>query len=387
MKIAFTSEYFHPYVGGAEQSLMELAKHLVRRGHDVSVYTMGRGDESVIHGIKVKRIFHRLEKWTYKGEVLFPKHVDKKAEKIFLDEIKKEKFDIIHSNNRDTAVLTSEVGTKAGVPAITHIRDYWPICPKRDLHKKGDICTAPEKCWACMSKYYGSWLKSPFYWKSYRDTLYRFDSVKDHSTHFVYNSQYVRDRIGLRPGSVIYNPVDIKTSKDKTRSGKVLFIGNVTKRKGIIELSRAMKFKELSKMELHVIGDGYLFEGIKGRNIIKHGRLEYDQVIEHLSNAEMLVVPSLWPEPFGRVAAEGMAAGLPVISSSCGGLKEVVGDAGIVMDNISENRLKDAILKIHDDPNLRKELVKMGRERAKMFAPEKITDQIIKLYKKILKRK
>lgn len=387
MKIAFTSEHFYPYIGGAEQSLMELAKYLVRRGHDVSVYTAGDGEKSVIDGVKVKRIFHCLKKWTHKGEVLFPKHVDKEEGKIFLDEIKDEKFDILHSNNRDTAVFTSVTGAKAGVPAITHIRDYWPICPKRDFHKDGDICTAPEKCWACMSKYYKSWYKSPYYWKSYRDTKYRFNSVKKHSSHFVYNSRYVRDRIGLQPGGVIYNPVNVEVPDNKPKSGKILFIGNVTKRKGIIELSRAVRSNKLSKLELHIIGDGYLFEGIKGRNIFKHSRLEYDQVKDHLSNAEMLVVPSLWPEPFGRVAAEGMAAGLPVISSSYGGLKEVVGNAGILLRDVNEKGLRDAILRLHNNPSLRKELGERGKQRVKMFSPENIADQMIKLYKKILKSK
>jgi len=384
MKIAFTSDYFYPHTGGAEQSLMELARSLVKKGHDVTVYTRGEGRESEINGIKVKRIFHTLDRWTFKNEVLFPKYVDRKEAKRFLTQIRKEGYDVIHSNNRDTAVFTAMAGKKAGVPSVTHIRDYWPICPKRDLHRLEGICKEPNKCWSCMSKYYGDWLKTPFYWKSQRDTKYRHDSVKRYSELFIYNSRYVRDKVGLKPGTVIYNPVDIEVTQKQRIPGKVLFIGNVTKRKGIIELSRAMKYDDMGEMELHIVGDGYLSPAIKGSNIIKHGRLEYEDVKKHLADAEMLIVPSLWPEPFGRVAVEGMAAGVPVISSSYGGLKEAVGEAGILLNEVTEKGLKQAILKLHEDPELRDELSEKGMERSKMFSPERIADQVLSIYKKVI---
>ncbi len=384
MKIAFTSDYFYPYTGGAEQSLMELARCLVDKGHEVTVYTRGDGDETDVHGIRVKRMFKDLKRWTVKNEVLFSKHVDKKEKKRLLKDVKQEGYDILHSNNRDTAVFTALTGNKSKIPVIAHVRDYWPICPKRDLHRKEGICEEPKKCWACTARYYGESLKAPFYWKSQRDTSYRYRSVKKYSTHFIYNSQYVRDRVGLEPASVIYNPVDVQVSEKKREPGKVLFIGNVTKRKGIIELTRAMKSGEMDEMKLHIVGDGYLSPAVKGSNIIKHGRLEYEEVKKHLSDAEMLVVPSLWPEPFGRVVVEGMSAGVPVISSSYGGLKEAVGDGGVLLDEVTEEGLKEAILKLHQDPELRDELSKKGMERSKMFAPEKIAVQVLSLYKKVI---
>jgi glycogen(starch) synthase len=48
-------------------------------------------------------------------------------------------------------------------------------------------------------------------------------------------------------------------------------------------------------------------------------------VLELMKSARVLVVPSVWHEPFGYVAVEAMACGLPVIATDAGGLRELVG--------------------------------------------------------------
>ena len=46
-----------------------------------------------------------------------------------------------------------------------------------------------------------------------------------------------------------------------------------------------------------------------------------------------MLIPSKWEETFGRVAIEGMANGIPTIGSNIGGLKETIGNGGIVIKN------------------------------------------------------
>ncbi|WP_069387940.1 glycosyltransferase family 4 protein, partial [Cellulosimicrobium cellulans] len=50
-----------------------------------------------------------------------------------------------------------------------------------------------------------------------------------------------------------------------------------------------------------------------------------------LAAADVVVVPSVWPEPFGLTALEGMAAGAAVVASAVGGLPEAVGDAAVLL--------------------------------------------------------
>ncbi|UCG70957.1 MAG: glycosyltransferase family 4 protein [Thermoplasmata archaeon] len=382
MKIALTTEYFHPFTGGAEQSALELAKALKNKGHDMIVFTRGDGEEDEVEGIQVKRIFCDLLKGTIKRDVPFPRLVDKREEERFFREIRGEAFDILHSNNRDTAVFTVKVGKELKIPAVAHIRDYWPICPKRDFLRPDEICEGPRLCGNCMARYYNAWHKIAFYYKMWSDTGYRYQEIKKNADYFIYNSSYTQDRIGLEPKVVVYNPVDVdKIKGGKKEPGKILYIGNVTKRKGVEMLSEAALGLNVT---LHILGDGYLLSKIQGKNIVKHGRVEYPEVLEHLSNSEMLVVPSLWPEPFGRVAVEGMAAGLPVIVTPIGGLPEIVGDAGIVLKGMGEKELREEIQTLHENEQLRKQMGDKGKLQSRMFHPKKIAEETISVYEEVL---
>lgn len=382
MKIGITTEYFHPYTGGAEQSALELSKALKKKGHEIVIFTRGEGENDEVEGIQVKRIFRDLLKGTIRRDVPFPRIVDKREEARLENEIHGEAFDILHSNNRDTAVFTAKVGRSLSIPVVAHIRDYWPLCPKRDFLRPEELCPAPSMCGNCMARYYNAWHKVAFYYKMWSDTSYRWQEVKKNVHHFVYNSTYTQGRIGLEPGSVIFNPVDIdKIKSGQEEHGKILYIGNVTKRKGVGMLAEAVDGLDVT---LHIIGDGYLLPKIMGKNIVKHGRIEYSELLKHLLNAEMQIVPSLWPEPFGRVAVEGMAAGLPVIVTPMGGLPEVVDDAGIIMDRISVDELRLTIKKLHEDEELRKRTGKNAKEHSKMFHPDRIASEMISLYEELL---
>ncbi|MFW6041037.1 MAG: glycosyltransferase family 4 protein [Thermoplasmatota archaeon] len=385
MKIAFTSDYFYPSTGGAEQSCLELAKAIKKRGHEVVVFTRNGIKSDQIEGVHVERVFKTLSNLTFNRDIIFPRIVDLKEKKRLIHKIEGEDIDILHSNNRDTAIFTAKVGRKLSIKTVAHIRDYWPVCPKRDFLKKSHICSGPKYCSICMSTYYNKWLKFPFYFKSRIDTNYRLKEIERYVDHYVYNSNFIKKKIRLDPGTVIYNPIDTNSVRIKEKEeGKILFIGNVTKRKGIDILARAV---ERLDVELHIVGEGYLLDKIKGKNIIKHGRLDYKDVLDHLSTSSVLVVPSVWPEPFGRVAVEGMALGCAVIVSPYGALPEVVGEGGFVLDQVDEKSIKYAISNILDDTSLRKRLIKRGVVRSKKFKPEKIAGQMIELYSDLLNQK
>jgi glycosyltransferase involved in cell wall biosynthesis len=95
-----------------------------------------------------------------------------------------------------------------------------------------------------------------------------------------------------------------------------------------------------------------------------------------------VVVPSVWAEPFGRVAAEAMAHGRPVITTGCGGLAEVVGGAAGWITGTDPAALARAI----DEAAGSDELVSIrgaaGRDRhARLFSPEATTAALIDIYR------
>ncbi len=79
--------------------------------------------------------------------------------------------------------------------------------------------------------------------------------------------------------------------------------------------------------------------------------------------ADVLVMPSTF-EGFGLPAIEAMAAGLPVVTSGAGGLREAVADAAMVTGSTSADSLADAVGTLLSDAARRTDLVARGRRRA-----------------------
>jgi glycosyltransferase involved in cell wall biosynthesis len=91
--------------------------------------------------------------------------------------------------------------------------------------------------------------------------------------------------------------------------------------------------------------------------------------------ADICVVPSIWPEPFGIVALEGMAAGKPVIATDVGGLRTIVRDreTGYLVPPLDAKSLKEKLEILLDNPQLR---IQMGR-RARQVVEQEYTWGII----------
>lgn len=127
---------------------------------------------------------------------------------------------------------------------------------------------------------------------------------------------------------------------ERRREGGALrvgFLGRLTPDKGILDLLRAGELLERSRpgaFELLIAGDlrfvpeGQAEEIERALDAAGHRarRLGWAPRKELFRQIDMLVVPSDWPEVFGLVAAEAMAARVPLVVSDAGALPEVVGE-------------------------------------------------------------
>ncbi len=77
---------------------------------------------------------------------------------------------------------------------------------------------------------------------------------------------------------------------------------------------------------------------------------------------DIVVVPSVQPEPFGCVVIEAMAAGTPVIGSRCGGIAEQIVDgvSGILFCPGSAEDLAEALNRMLTDPDFREQCCRRG---------------------------
>ena len=102
--------------------------------------------------------------------------------------------------------------------------------------------------------------------------------------------------------------------------------------------------------------------------------------------SHIVLMPSVVPETFGRVAAESMMNGIPVLASTRGAIPEVVGDAGFLFDIPdritptsrelpTEDEVRpwvDSIVLLWDDPNYYRRISEQGQSRAKRWGPDRI---------------
>ncbi len=99
------------------------------------------------------------------------------------------------------------------------------------------------------------------------------------------------------------------------------------------------------------------------------------------SSAEMFVFPSLY-EGFGLPVLEAMACGTPVVSSNASCMPEVVGDAGLLVDPASVDRMAEAMIRLVRHPHLKRRLVQLGIQRTKQFTWRKTAERTFSLYEK-----
>ena len=85
-----------------------------------------------------------------------------------------------------------------------------------------------------------------------------------------------------------------------------------------------------------------------------------------MSGAECFVFPSIY-EGFGLPPLEAMACGVPVISSECASLPEVIGDAGILVDPYSIDEIKKAMFNLLTDISSKQTYVSAGIEQSRKF--------------------
>jgi glycosyltransferase involved in cell wall biosynthesis len=158
---------------------------------------------------------------------------------------------------------------------------------------------------------------------------------------------------------------------------RVGFVGRLEPYKGgTIAIRAFLAAAPTGDAELAVIGDGTEAESMRAAvgeaaasdRVVFTGALSQAETLKRIGDLDVMLVPSLttptWKEQFGRVAVQAMAAGVAVIASDSGSLREVVGDAGMLVPEGDLEAFTGALRALLGDPDHRVRLGELGRRRA-----------------------
>lgn len=168
---------------------------------------------------------------------------------------------------------------------------------------------------------------------------------------------------------VIHNGVDLARFSPAELPERplrvVLGVGRLVPQKGFDLLAQAVS--RVPALRLELLGEGPQAASLEAAGARLHGWRE--DVRPLLARADVVVLPSRW-EGFGLVALEAMASRRPVVATAVPGLREVVGDAALVVPPEDVEALVAALELLGRDAGLRRRLAEGGPARAAHFSIE-----------------
>lgn len=270
-----------------------------------------------------------------------------------------------------------------------HAKPTWQVCSRR----LGLACLAlylPRRCGG------GNPLTALRLYRENRrrqHTLGRVRSVLVASQHMadeVIRNGAPAERVSVAPLFPPDMDPDPNPPEPKPRTDRVLFVGRQTAIKGLRELGEVVQLSSATlgrKLTLVVAGDGpdqancetaFRLRAVPAEFL---GRVDRTGVIALMRSADVLVVPSVWPEPFGLVGIEAGCVGLPAVAFATGGIPEWL-TPGVSGESAPGNRpraaeLADALVRAIADPNHWQRLRVGAWETAKRFTPEHHLNRLI----------
>lgn len=407
---------FPPYrSGGLTKYAFDLAKSQAEAGHVVMAMWPGEikkysDNPEIKKRKKIKRILNfelinplpvPLDEGI-KEFSAFTKSCDIEIYKSFL---KKENPEVIHIHTlMGVHKEFIKAANQLGIRTVFTSHDYFGICPKVTLFRNGKCCDNDNECRNCIQCNESALslkkikiIQSPIYRfikniyivkklrKSHRNKFFNeesFPSMPDvdiekisekyrnlrryyvdmlESIDFIHFNSTLAEEIYRRyisPKdskviSIVHQGIKQQIIK-KVHTGKkvILYLAPAKPYKGWNILKKACDqlWEENKNIQLRVFSP---VQKIEDYMIVKEEGFNHDELAQIMSEADMLVAPSVWYETFGFTVIEALSFEVPVIVSDHVGSKDIVADNGTVVNSGSVNELKNAIKNMDKNVNIK----------------------------------
>ncbi len=344
--------------GGVETGVVDLTRELVKKGHKAVVISAGGGLVDEINqagGIHYKLPVHE------KNPITIVKMIGK-----IRDIIKTEDIDVVHARSRAPGISSFFASYKQKVPFVTTCHGYYSKHIFSRIMGWGKFIIVASQVIA---------------------------------KHMIEDFEVPRERIRLIPRGVDldrfrYVPPSVKKERKEFTIG---MIGRITPLKGHMHFIRAVSkvVRTMPKIKVLIIGEApagkqkYKTEVqtlVRRLSLSKYinflGRR--DNIPELLHRMDLLVLPTVAPEAFGRVIIEAQASGVPVVAAKVGGVVDIIADEknGLLVPPGDWSSTAGAIIRILKDRKLAQKLAKQARlDVERSFNLGKMCKRTINVYK------
>jgi len=329
-------------------------------------------------------------------EISINKQDEKKLDTI----LQKEKPDIVYVQNIKNPSVIHFLAQHKPVVRFVHDLSLFCLNWRKILPLKDIICPYPAGL-HCIFNAYSSRCISRNPWIAFKKWRCSKQQLKMNRQldKLIVASSYMKNCLiqnGFPPDRVEVIPyyTEPVNSDHVNFKNFVLFVGRIHETKGLQHLLKALKACP-DELKLVVIGEGDYKSEIEklisqnnlGLRVEFQGWHSQEQLHEFYLNCLALIVPSLWPEPFGIVGIEAMSYRKPVIAFDVGGISDWLKDGAngflVKRNNIDELAEKMKFLYFNKE-----KAVQMGKEAEikfnNLFTKDKHLNRLLEVFKELI---
>lgn len=362
MKILFVNEKCG-YFGGVEQNIADCVEGLTSRGHDCFL----------AYGELTDR---KVEDYTALFSAIYPTEglgEDNPKHREFAKIVAEVEPDVIYLHKSPSLTFGDSLRNRPRTIRMVHDHDL--CCPRRHKYYalNGRICHSPAgwKCWLDLAFLARGEGKIPVKLVDLTAKIremrhnFKFDAL-------LVGSKFMRNELlmnGFPDEKVkILHPVVRMEESEPTPvpdNKHILYVGQLIRGKGVDLLLHALKALNKNadcEYNATIIGTGNAEEKLKTLaeelnltdRVYFKGWVQNEELSSYYQSANVLVVPSRWPEPFGMIGLEAMRYGRPVVAFGVGGIPDWLdhGVTGLLAPEQDINALSWAIASIINNNEL-----------------------------------
>lgn len=381
--------------GGIEQYLVQLFEELAQRGHQ-NFFLFGI-DSHDTNSLQRTKLFH-IKNITQ----ICCKDLNKKL-KLVQEIIDRYNPDMVYIHQVLNSKLIHLLATQR--PSVRFVHGFKMMCPdgRKTLNTIKKVCSYPLGYTCQVNAYkFRCMPRNPLVGVPLIFRSKKIARLHKKYSHMVVASHFMKSILlynGFEEKKVNVIPyfTYLPTIQDNAyvKDRPIIFaLGRIVPEKGMHTLFHAMgKLDE--KVQLVVAGDGSALDELKklakelgiSERVSFCGWIDHQKLDTLYQQCSMVVIPSIWPEPFGIVGIEAMAYGKPTIAYDVGGISEWLkdGDSGFLVKPGDENELVEKINFILNNPAQVVEMEKFCKQLIlDRFIPEAHIGILMRLFDKAM---